>query len=386
MKNTAQIWGRKLTAMEDNLIEIGEADAESGFLSGGMSAIAKKLYDSVFNKLIESEMSPVQMLLKAHCTSCSARLQLMDSVENFGWIELADVVKVSMSELQETLASLEDPSDFYLWREPLSLRSSVEYHVLLKMQLVAELLLEGQKPSDAQGFLEKASKDSPQNYDIAFSYGSFILQMALYNNDFEDPGMMKKAQKQLLKAAKLNVNKADPFALLGIWYEVQNDTKRAVGCYSKALLVDPSHPVAGRGVLRLKSARDVSTLCNNAMNQGIFQNGWAWKSFGDSKAYGEGDDEKAVLCYHQALRARDVGSPKQHRLNVFFSLPSESNDSEYKECGSTWASLGSCYRRLGKHSASVRAFQSASDIFPSDLSYFCSWAQGRFLSCFQIFI
>jgi len=378
MKHAEEIWGRKLTFIEETLLYIGEADSESGFLSGGMSAIAKKLYDSSLTRLVQNDKDPMHTLLKAHCASCNARLQLIDTIEDSHWVQSAETVKTSMGELQQILTCMSDPSYFYLWRETSSLQSSIEYHILLKMQLVAELLLEGKRPQDAKGFLEDASKDSPQNYDVAFSYGSFLLQMALYNTDFESPGILQKAQRQLLKAAKLNVNKVDPFALLGFWYEVQNDTKRAVGCYSKALLIDPSHPVAGRGILRLKSSRDVSTLRNNAMNQSIFQNGWAWKSLGDSKAFVEGDDERAVLCYQQALRARDIGSPKQHRLNPFFALPSRGVDSEYRECSSTWASLGGCYRRLGKHSASVRAFQSASDNFPSDLSYFCSWAQGMY--------
>lgn len=376
-----EIWGRKATGIEEILLDIGEADSECGYLSGGMNTIAQKLYISSLDGL-QSDKSLMHTLLKAHCLSCSARLRSIDAVEDDSyWIELAESIKTSMKELQQRLTSLIEPSSFYLWRGTLSLQSSIEYHVLLKMQLVAEFLLKGKRSQDAKGFLEDAAKDSPQNYDVAFSYGSFLLQMALYNPNNQVSGVLQKSQKQLLKAAKLNVQKADPFALLGLWYEVQNDIKRAVGCYSKALLIEPSHPVAGRGVLRLKSSRDVSALRNNAMNQGIFQNGWAWKSFGDHKAFAEGDDERAVVCYQQALRARDIGSPKHHRLNIFFALPSVDVDIENKECGSTWASLGGCYRRLGKHSASVRAFQSASDVFPSDLSYFCSWAQGMHCIC-----
>lgn len=89
----------------------------------------------------------------------------------------------------------------------------------------------------------------------------------------------------------------------------------------------------------------------------------------------EGDDERAVICYQQALRARDVGNPKQHRLHIFFSLPKD-RLTGMNDCAKKWASLGGCYRRLGKHSASVRAFQAAHDINPHDQSYFCSWAQG----------
>jgi len=66
------------------------------------------------------------------------------------------------------------------------------------------------------------------------------------------------------------------------------------------------------------------------------------------------DDERAVICYLRALRARDVGNPKQYRLNVFFSLPKD-RMSGINDCAKTWAGPGGCYRRLGEHSASMQA-------------------------------
>lgn len=383
IKQSAQEWGRKLTLVERILLDIGEADSECGFLSGGMTVISNKLYLSSLDILTHHESDPVQTLLKSHCVSCLARLELTDTVEGSLCVQSAERVKSGMEHLQQKLKSLPvGHHNFYPWRHFSSLQSSIEYHILLKMQLVAELLLKAERPDECKVFLEDATRDSPQNYDVAFSYASFLLQMALYDTNNRGCDVLQKARKQLMKTAKMNVQKADPFALLGVWYEVESDIKRAVGCYSKALMIDPSHPVAGRGILRLKSSKDVSVLVDKAMNQGIFQNGWAWKSLGDSKAFAEGDDERTALCYQQALRARDVGSPKQHRLHAFFSFPFGDTQSELKECGGVWASLGLCYRRLGKHSASVRAFQSASDIFPSDLSYFCAWAQGKYLVLF----
>lgn len=378
VRYAAQIWGRKLSAIEEILLDIGEADSESGVLSGGFTSIAKNLYEASLEKLSLHGDGPMTGLLQAHCVSCLTRLQLTETADESEsvWIKSAETEKGSMGQLQLMLTSNTDSPHFYVWRETSSFRSSVEYHISLKRQLVAESLLAASRPDEAQGILEDAVRDSPQNYDVAFAYGSFLLRRALYNDRDFGPDFVKNAQMQLLKAAKLNTKKADPFALLGLWYEVQGDSKRSVGCYSKALLIDPSHPVAGRGILRMKSFQGVSSLCDNAMNQGIFQNGWAWKSAGDSKALLEGDDERAVICYQQALRARDVDNPRHHRLSIFFCLPSSGVNYENRECSNTWASLGGCYRRLGKHSASLRAFQSAFDIFPQDFSYFCSWAQG----------
>jgi|Transcript_12017 hypothetical protein len=85
--------------------------------------------------------------------------------------------------------------------------------------------------------------------------------MALYESFDASPEEQKLAQTQMLKSAKIDSGKP---ALLGVWYEVQNDLKRAVGCYSKCLLLDPANPVAGRGILRLKSPTEAQKLCEAA--------------------------------------------------------------------------------------------------------------------------
>jgi len=377
IKDALKIWGRKLSHLEEIVSDIGEADSECGVLSGGMSIIAGKLYITSLEKLSKGQSDPMQSLLRAHCIASLTRLQLVGPIDNTEDKKLQkceDETKASMTKLSDLLKPIGSTPYFYVWREECSLSSSIAYHISMKRQLIAELLLHSSRQDEAQSFLEDAIKASPQNYEVAFAYGAFLLQMALYDGGGSDSGLSKLAQVQLLKSAKLNTTKAGPFALLGIWYELRGDNKRSVGCFSKALLMDPTHPVAGRGMLRAKSTSDASTLLNNALDMGIFQNGWAWKASGDSNALVEGDDERAVICYQQALRARDIGNPKQHRLNIFFALPKDIT-SGVNECGNTWASLGGCYRRLGKHSASVRAFQAAHDINPDDLSFFCSWAQ-----------
>jgi len=60
---------------------------------------------------------------------------------------------------------------------------------------------------------------------------SFYTHNILFNN----LKTKKKAQQQLLRAAKLDSTQANPFSLLGIWYEIHDDVKRAIGCFSKAL-------------------------------------------------------------------------------------------------------------------------------------------------------
>jgi len=382
IRDALKIWGRKLSPLEEIIFDIGEADSECGVLSGGMTAIAGTLYASSLEKLSNEQSDPMQALLSAHCVASLTRLQLVGRTggsEDRTLEKFEEETKASMIMLCDLSRSIESNPYFYVWRKQSSLSSSIAHHISIKRQLIAELLLRSSRQDEARSFLEDAVKASPQNYEVAIAYGAFLLQMALYDGDGSNSGLTKTAKVQLLKAAKLNTTKADPFALLGIWYELQEDSKRSVGCFSKAILVDPTHPVAGRGMLRAKSTTDISTLLNNALNMGIFQNGWAWKASGDSNALVEGDDERAVICYQQALRACDVGNPKQHRLDIFFSLP-KGTTSSINECGDTWASLGGCYRRLGKHSASVRAFQAAHDINPDDLSFYCSWAQGKFAS------
>lgn len=379
IKDALQIWGRRLSPLEEIILDIGEADSECGVLSGGVTSISEKLYVASLEKLSNGQSEPMQVLLRAHCIASLTRLQLAvpvnDTEATMNLAMCEKETEASMMKLDDLLASIETTPYFYVWRQKSSLSSSILYHISMKRQLIAELLLHASRQDEARSFLEDAVKASPQNYDVAFAYGSFLLQIAMYT-DGCDQGLSKKAQVQLLKSAKLNTAKADPFALLGIWYELQDDNKRSVGCYAKALLVDPTHPVAGRGMMRAKkSANGVSTLLDNALNMGYVQNGWAWKASGDANAFIEGDDERAVICYQQALRARDVGNPKQHRLHMFFSLPKD-RLTGMNDCAKTWASLGGCYRRLGKHSASVRAFQAAHEINPHDRSYFCSWAQG----------
>ena len=223
--------------------------------------------------------------------------------------------------------------------------------------------------------------DLPGNFEAAFALASFHLRIMLIGNNTNGESEAKKTRTLLLKAAKLDTTKPHPFALLGVWYETQNDTARAKGCYQKALAIDQSHPVAGRGLLRLMTRVEVQPFCENAAKQNSSVNGWAWREISQQKSREEGDDTTAVVCLQQALRCQDIRAPENDTLGVFYTDPyasqSEAKNATYCEASETWAELATCYRQLGKHSAALRAYESAYSISNGHLSpeALCSWAQ-----------
>jgi tetratricopeptide (TPR) repeat protein len=379
-RDLTAFWGRKLHIIEEILLDIGEADSECGVLPGGILSLSRRLYEVALNKLRNIPGSTINVILKAHCEAFQLRMQSAQVTEESDAIFLLkdseETIKLSKLELCTILCN-GNINRVYCWIHE-SLKSMISYHVSFQRDLLAEILLKAAKVEEARQILEEAVKASPMNYDAALSYGAFLLQITCYDNRCSDPDHTKKAQVQLLKSARLDVSKADPFALLGIWFEIQRDLKRSIGCYSKALLIDPSNPVAGRGILRVKKSTDLTSVLSAAIDYGIYQSGWAWKASGDYSAFVEGDYERAIKCYQQALRSHDIWNSKQFRLNIFFSCPGESISS-FHEYSNTWSSLGAAYRHLGKYSAALRAFQAAYEKHTSDISYFCSWAQGELL-------
>jgi tetratricopeptide (TPR) repeat protein len=223
------------------------------------------------------------------------------------------------------------------------------------------------------------SDDAPADFDAAFALGASQLRTA-FNADESGQcnALRKQAQAQLLQAAKLNSSHPGPFALLGICYEEGEDIRRAIGCYVKALQLDPAHPVAGRGLLRLQSHEKVAKMIEVATNANSALNGWAWRSTGQHKATIEGDDELAVVALRKALRCSDIiEAPNDENLGAFFSKPfSQSKPSDY---GYVWAELAACYRRLGRYTSAIRAYQAAYESAGESLSSWilCSWAQGK---------
>jgi tetratricopeptide (TPR) repeat protein len=322
--------------------------------------------------------SYVLSLLKAHCQNGLARLALLENrIESTRGPVAQDLAEVALAEAISVRVAPSVP--FFLWTAASASGSSALFHLNVARQLVADSLVRASRPSDAESFLEDAVRDNPSDFDAAFALGAFRLRMTLYETDTQSSEEAKMAQTQLLKSARIDSGKAGPFALLGMWYEVQKDLQRAFGCYSKALLLDPSNPSAGRGVLRLKSFTEVQKICETATNSNSPVSGWAWRVIGQHKAMVENDDELAILCFHTALRCRDIECPQNEPLSVFFAPPRGDKSGLSSEFADVWADLAGCYRRVGRYAAAVRAFNSAWQADGDNLSstVFCSWAQGK---------
>lgn len=175
-------------------------------------------------------------------------------------------------------------------------------------------------------------------------------------------------------------------ALLGLFYELEKDATRALGCHKRALSIDPANPISGRGLYRLLTFEEMKPLCEAAIKQHTSINGWAWRIMGQLRSSKYGDYESAVICFQQALRSRDVGSPEKDILGVFYADPnvqSSTTDTKFNErqkcseAGETWCDLGSCYRHMGKWSGSHRAFGAAYAASNGNLSpnSLVAWAQ-----------
>jgi len=220
--------------------------------------------------------------------------------------------------------------------------------------------------------------DFPRDVDASFALAAFHLRTAIGKPT--DLNLAKKATTLLLKTAKMDSTKPGPFALLGLCYEYQNDMPRAKGCYQKALTINPSHPVAGRGIVRLISLEGVLSQCENAAKCNSLTNGWAWRALGQLKSRSvNGDITAASICFQQALRCRDIHSPENEALGVFFVDPTLPQETYFasSEASNTWVELAACYRQLGKYSAALRAFEGALASSGGNLSpdALCAWAQ-----------
>ena len=179
----------------------------------------------------------------------------------------------------------------------------------------------------------------------------------------------------------MDSSQAAPFALLGYWYEKTDDIKRAVGCYSKALLLDPCQPVAGRGLLRLANADSTAGVIGKAVGASLPTAGWAWRAMARQKALLEGNDNLAVVSYLKALRCKDIEHPEEEELAFFYASPSHPMRPSRDEISEVLAELAACYRRLGRYTAAIWSYHSAiaeaGDRVPSPV--LCSCAQGMCL-------
>jgi len=93
-----------------------------------------------------------------------------------------------------------------------------------------------------------------------------------------------------------------------------------------------------------------------------------------------GRDEVAEAFFQQTLRCRDVEKPEYDRLHPFYADPKNPKDTKRIELAVVWTDLASCYRRQGKLTAAVLAYNHASDVSSAHLhtAALCSWAQGAF--------
>ncbi|KAL7492536.1 hypothetical protein ACHAWT_001607 [Skeletonema menzelii] len=377
LRLSAKYWGRRSSNLEDLLLDIGEADLENVLLGGNADA-SSRLYHQALAKLEgkdgeenASGNALVREKLKVQCLIGLARQSL-----SVGNPEVAETH--ARSALNMLLSS--DPTlnqggvptllCSHAWCAPALNQLRHSHQLCSSRQLVAESCIQSSRFDDARSFLTDAVKEVPGNFDAAFSLASFYLRMHCMGKESDE----NETRKSLLRAAKMDTSKASPFALLGIWYESKNDAKRAEGCYQKALSLDASHPVAGRGLQRLIALEDLVPHCKKAIEQNSPVNGWAWQALGESKALHEGDDSTAVICFQQALRCRDIQSPSSDMLGAFYSY-TELAATVHSEASMTWVELATCYRRMGKYSAALRAYEEAASTGTLPPAALCSWAQ-----------
>jgi tetratricopeptide (TPR) repeat protein len=357
-------WGRSASPLETILLDLGEADVEGTSFTGGMVGDARKLYEQVLDAVDRfSELQSVHRdMIRSRCYSGLATLALnhpgSEEFESVGDIgkEPDAIARMGLDLLQQ-LSLVSEMSPFSLWGSQSSTESAIRFQVAKSRQLIADALIRRGSATEAQKFLEDAVQDAPTDAGAAFAFGAFRLRMMFFGGERSSVSD-KAAQIQLLKAAKLDSGKAGPFALLGFWFESFQDMKRATGCYSKALLLEPAHPVAGRGLLRLKDPDALKAIFDDAINSDSSLNGWAWRAVGLQKALMEDEDELAIVSLLKALRSRDIEHPEAESLAIFFSSPTQPQLSS-TEMVEVSAELAACYRRLGRYTAAIRTFHAA---------------------------
>jgi tetratricopeptide (TPR) repeat protein len=350
---------RPLTVLEGILLQLAKADAE--FLNGGLVQRAHEHYTNILVKL-EVEMflvdSDSAILLKAHCYNGLARAeQAAQDYTNY-----KDDEESHTKKSLDVLANFDLPPtapSLWIWNLRSTFVASKAHELSVTRQLIANSLIHFGRFEEARSFLQKGVDDSPLDADAALALGAFLLRITFYIARERSAEGSKEAQIHLLKAAKLDPSKSNPFALLGIWYETTGDLRRAQGCFRKSLKLDPCNPIGGRGLLRLCPSSDNQAILDFAINQSSPLNGWAWNAVGLKKAHHDGDDDLAVIAILKALRCQDVALPSKQTFGVFYQTPSSFEDAN--ELSAALAEVGMCYHRLGRITASIRAFRASID-------------------------
>ena len=190
-------WARNETVLESLLLDISEADAEGGSLSGGFERKAEGLYKKSLLQTeagIDCVSACVPSLLKSHCLNGLARLSLhgTHAEETSGPATAEELAEQALADAN--LVRNADSVPFYLWKAQDASGSSALFHVNVSRQLIADSLVRASRPGDAQMFLEDAVRDSPADFDAAFALGSFRLRMSLYESIDASPEEQKMAQ------------------------------------------------------------------------------------------------------------------------------------------------------------------------------------------------
>ncbi|KAL3921683.1 MAG: hypothetical protein SGILL_002620 [Bacillariaceae sp.] len=365
--------GRPLTKVEEVLLDLASADAE--LLNGGFADRASQQYSDVLLKLEKIDLGTNVLaldMLQVHCYNGLA--QSSQIAGQSGGVDHHESTYTHLA--LEKLGSLKSSTSrcqLSIWHLESTFCASKAHQLSVARQLTAEVLVQQGQPEEAMSFLEAAVTDAPLDAEAAVALGAFLLWSSLYSNKGNGTIDEKSAQVQLLKAAKLDPTKSNPFALLGLWFACKGDSQRALGCFKKSLRLDPCNPVAGRGILRLQGDENIQDFLDNATEHTSASNGWAWYAVGLNKAYKEGHDELAVVAILKGLRCRDVAQPKSEKLGSFFSCPGEAPENEK---AAALADVASCYRRLGRFTACIRAYHasiaSAGDRVPSPVLLSCA--------------
>lgn len=348
------------TLSQNLLLQLGEADTEGTAFDGGRIEVARKLYESTLQAAkVEIENGDTSVLTQLVSARCLIGLAETNECEDSRLILATESVQESLRSIEAI--DVNDEATLHVWTTPGYLKSCLAFLTARGRQISANNLLRRGKPIEAELILENAVLSAPGDPSANLGLGSFRLYKALYVED-STPDALKEAQVQLLKAAKLDSSQADPFALLGFWYEHNDDLKRAAGCYSKALLSNPAHPVAGRGLIRLAPSEALVSTFDAAVRTQSTTSGWAWRMIGKKKAMEDGDDELAVIALLKALRCQDIARSKSDLKSPFYKDPKSISSAVHPEQAETLWDLAQCYRRLGRFSASVRTFNSAIEI------------------------
>jgi tetratricopeptide (TPR) repeat protein len=387
LEKAGQQWGRPVSWLERVMLDVGWADAHVGSMSllDEASALYRKSIEVITAKLDNHEDADVHAVILARLLQCKCvygecLLQLFgdDGAEDLQRLE--SDLKLSLGVLQDMDTDATTGSLLSFWRDQGATLSAIRFLLASGRQLVADALLRRglSAHQQARDFLEQGVRDSPADPTALFSFGAFHLRMALFGKEEVSEDWTKLAQALLLRAAKADATKASPFALLGCWYERAGDMARAVGCYSKAIALDASHPVAGRGLLRLRPADALLQVLEKATSETSSRSGWAWRSLGEAKAEVNGDDDLAIVSLVTALRCRDIVCPQSDSLSCFYVDPRQNCESMRNEFVTVSAELAACYRRVGRYTASIRCYESAIEAAGEAVSssLLCSCAQG----------